>query len=121
MSESHNLLQISESLKRVIAPLFPMSANITWLDDKSPSRFHVVWKLHDAPERPSKQSKIINITIDNDFLDDYADGPDSVRKRYEQALFQFVASRVEQHDPSNERSVHAGPEVVVWDFPHPDL
>ena len=103
------------AFRKILSPLLPENAEITWVSRVDQPFFRICWLLKNDSERPAKRSKYINLIIDDDVLDDFVDGDDSIRGEYEKALNSFIVGKLSDFDP-NHSNPSSRTEVVRWVF-----
>ena len=90
---------------RLITPIFPTNA---WIVSRFSKNNHIIqidWKLGNDPQKPSKRSKTIEITIKEDAIEDYLDKNKKDRELSDIMLKEFICERYNHFISDND--IHA--------------
>jgi len=78
------------------------------------------WPLGGDPQRPYKSSRIIELRVSSEVLDDYL-GRDKESDRAFDAILDFVRVKLENFDPEHATPYGLTPPVEVWGVTSDDL
>jgi hypothetical protein len=99
---------------RLIAPIFPQNA---WIVSSNSHDNHIIqidWKLLNDPQRPSKRSKKIQITIKEDAIDDYLNKNKHERELYGIILKQLICQWYNHFNPDNDSLTNRSIPTEKW-------
>ena len=93
---------------------FPSHARFRICRENDAICIYVDWKLGTDPARPNKGSKMINICISCEAVDDYTDGSEQNRQSADERLRRVVAARLQVFDPDHNVAVHVPVPIEQW-------
>lgn len=108
-------------LLELIKPRFPKKADLRTSDDASPRSLcvRIDWCLKNDPGRPNKRSKLIDLRLSEEFVEDYEDGTSGIRTSMENRLVEFVTTMLRSFDPDHDAPRDVPPPQVVWIMTYP--
>lgn len=115
-----------ERWREIAERVFPEDARIIELPARTPHeanewRLLVSWRLGTDPARPSKRSKIVQIVIDDEALEDYAHSPIGARFAADARLEAWLRAKWESFDGDHDTQERFYPPVVPWKVGTRDL
>jgi hypothetical protein len=99
---------------RLIAPIFPENA---WIVSSNFHDNHIIqidWRLMNDPQRPSKRSRKIQITIKEDAIDDYLNKNKNERELYGIILKQLLCQWYNHFNPDNDSLTNRSIPTEKW-------
>ena len=99
---------------RLITPIFPTNA---WIVSRFSKNNHIIqidWRLGNDPQKPSKRSKTIEITIKEDAIEDYLDKNKLDRELYGILLKNLICERYNHFDPDIDARTSQYIPVEKW-------
>jgi hypothetical protein len=99
---------------RIIRPLFPTNA---WIASRLSEGDHVIeidWRLENDPHQPSKRSRKIQITIQEEAIDDYLDKNKGERELSDIKMKKCISERYNQFDPDHDAHTSRSVSTDKW-------
>jgi hypothetical protein len=99
---------------RIIRPLFPTNA---WIASRLSEGDHVIeidWRLENDPHQPSKRSRKIQITIQEEAIDDYLDKNKGERELSDIKMKKWISERYNQFDPDHDAHTSRSVSTDKW-------
>ena len=94
--------------------IFPPEARIIEVDWLGDLDLMMSWRLGTDPKRPGKRSKMIQVTITTEALEDYAAAPIGQRQMADARLAQHLENQLARFDPEHHAPLGRAPPVVRW-------
>ena len=99
---------------RIITPLFPTNA---WIVSNQFNGGHLIlidWKLDNDPQQPNKRSRKIQITIEEEAIDNYLDKSRAERDVSDIKMRQWLSERYNQFDPEHNARTSRSVATERW-------
>jgi len=99
---------------RIITPLFPTNA---WIVSRLSDGDHLIqidWRLGNDPHQPNKRSRKIEITIQEEAIDDYLDKNKADRELSDITMKKWISERYNHFDPDHDAHVSKSVSLDKW-------
>lgn len=99
---------------QIVAETMPANADVRRVPSARELILRVDWALQDDPERPSKNSKTIEICVTHDALSDFKSASVANQSGAGRRIRAFLTLRLAQFDPAHYVPMHEIPPVERW-------
>lgn len=114
--DRNELLPIKEYLKSIITPHLPKNYNAQ-LRECLDFCLDVSGKITGDDDRPHKSARPIEITASKEKLEDYAQGPKSSQKSFDERLIKYIKTKTENFNPNHDVPPDRSIPVERWPIP----
>jgi hypothetical protein len=97
-----------------VAKSFSPEARVVSVAEDQDLVLAISWRLGTDPERPSKRSKTVQLTISQEALDDYARAPEGQKQASDARLERHLAERLTGFDPEHQAPLGHEPPIERW-------
>ena len=98
----------------LIRPLFPNSARFRTYFKSRDYCIAIDWLLKTDLNRPRKKSKVIEITIREEFINDYLEKNADQRIKIDKGLAEFIKQKLSVFDPDHNKTRYQRRPVEEW-------
>jgi hypothetical protein len=107
-------MAFEDQILKAIHAAMPAGALIQVVPGEGCLNVGVSWKLNDDPERPSKMSKTISITVSHEAAQDFANISTVDHGASFDRVAAFLTQRLAYFDPTHNTSRYARTPVEKW-------
>lgn len=106
--------QWREHLWAVVARSFSPEARIVEVEREGDLALLISWRLGTDLKRPSKRSKTIRVSIEEEAIEDYAAAPSGQRQLADARLARHLQDQLKRFDPEHHTPLGQEPPLVRW-------